>query len=80
MTDLRKWLEHLGLGQYAEAFEGNAVERRTLRELDHELLEEIGAVGHRVAILKARESPGPEADDEASSVALHLALAAEAER
>ncbi len=79
-----QWLKQLGLEEYAEAFDKNAVDWKTLPELDHELLKEIGvnAVGHRVAILKAIESfdIGPELADDASSVALPLSPAAEAER
>ncbi len=58
MSSVRDWLDSLGLGEYADAFESNAVGWDTLRELDHELLKEIGvrAVGHRVQILKAIQS------------------------
>ncbi len=78
-----QWLKQLGLEEYAEAFDKNAVDWKTLPELDHELLKEIGvnAVGHRVAILKAIESlnAGRESADEASSVASPPS-SAEAER
>jgi class 3 adenylate cyclase len=49
------WLEQLGLGQYARAFDDNAIAFEHLAELDHETLKEIGvrAVGHRMTILKA---------------------------
>ena len=58
MTEIAQWLTSLGLGEYAEAFDENAVDWDTLPELDHELLKEIGVkpVGHRVAILKAIRS------------------------
>ena len=58
MTDVGQWLDSLGLGQYAEAFEENAIVWVTLPELDHDLLKEVGVkpVGHRVAILKAIQS------------------------
>ncbi len=58
MSSVRDWLDSLGLGEYADAFESNAVGWETLCELDHELLKEIGvrAVGHRVQILKAIQS------------------------
>ena len=54
MADVFKWLESLGFGQYAGAFEENAVDWEVLPELNHELLRELGvtAVGHRVRILK----------------------------
>ena len=56
MSDnVSQWLEQLGLGQYADAFEENAVEFDQLSDLDHDTLEAIGvrAVGHRMRILKA---------------------------
>ena len=55
---MRQWLESLGLGQYANAFEGNDVDAEVLAELDHELLQQIGvsSVGHRVKIIKAAAS------------------------
>ena len=64
MTDIGQWLDSLGLGQYAEAFEDNAIAWATLPELDHELLKEVGVkpVGHRVTILKAIQSLGSEGD------------------
>jgi class 3 adenylate cyclase len=54
-----KWLEQLGLGQYAEAFEENAIGLEHLPDLDHETLKELGirAVGHRMTILKAAAQP-----------------------
>jgi class 3 adenylate cyclase/predicted ATPase len=64
MTDVGQWLDSLGLGQYAEAFEENAIAWATLPELDHELLKEVGVkpVGHRVAILKAIRSLDSDGD------------------
>ena len=58
MTSIRSWLETLGLDTYADAFDVNAVTWDTLPDLDHELLKEIGvgAVGHRIKILKAIQS------------------------
>lgn len=54
-SGVAKWLEQLGLGQYAESFEKNAIGLEHLPDLDHETLKEIGirAVGHRMSILKA---------------------------
>jgi class 3 adenylate cyclase len=60
MSDkVTKWLEQLGLGQYAEAFEKNAVGLEHLPDLDHETLKELGihAVGHRMTVLKAAAQP-----------------------
>ncbi len=36
-----KWLEGLGLGQYADAFEENAIDREVLAQLDHDVLKDI---------------------------------------
>jgi class 3 adenylate cyclase/tetratricopeptide (TPR) repeat protein len=71
MTDIRQWLESLGLGQYADAFEENAIDQDTLLELDHELLKEVGvkAIGHRVAILKSIQSPISESEPRRESEA-----------
>lgn len=85
MTDsVTRWLEKLGLGQYARTFVENAVDWSTLSELDHELLKELGvtAVGHRVAILKAIKSleAEPETGDEMAAVASSPLPGTEAER
>ena len=55
MKDVRNWLESLGLGQYGDVFDKNAIEPAQLPDLDHEVLQAIGvkAAGHRVKILKA---------------------------
>ena len=56
--EVTKWLEGLGLGQYAETFEDNAIDWDVLVELDHEVLKDIGvtAAGHRLRILKAAKA------------------------
>ncbi len=48
MSSVREWLDTLGLGQYATAFEENAIDRDALAKLDRELLKEMGvtAIGH----------------------------------
>jgi class 3 adenylate cyclase/tetratricopeptide (TPR) repeat protein len=55
MGDIRRWLQSLNLGQYADAFEENAIAWGHLADLDHSVLKEIGVVvvGHRLTILKA---------------------------
>ena len=56
MSDkVARWLEELGLGQYAVTFEENAIGLEHLPDLDHEILKEIGirAAGHRITLLKA---------------------------
>ena len=55
MQNVRQWLEHLGLIQYADAFERNALELDQLCDLVEDDLEklEIHAMGHRKKLLKA---------------------------
>ena len=49
------WLEDLGLGQYAAAFEANDIDWDLINDIDQETLKEIGieSAGHRLKILKA---------------------------
>lgn len=51
----RQWLEKIGLGQYAEAFENNDIDAEMLLELTDDDLQQLGVVslGHRKRILKA---------------------------
>jgi class 3 adenylate cyclase len=55
MSDTRQWLEELGLGQYADAFEENGVDQVLLAELTNEDLKDIGVarLADRKIILKA---------------------------
>jgi class 3 adenylate cyclase/tetratricopeptide (TPR) repeat protein len=55
MASVRGWLDSIGLGQYAEAFEESAVGWDVLSHLDHNVLKDIGvhAAGDRVRILNA---------------------------
>jgi len=65
MSNFRQWLEELGLGQYAKAFEENDVEWELLPELTDQALKDIGvsSTGHRMKLLKAvRETSGDAAD------------------
>ncbi len=63
-AEIRKWLEALGLEQYAEAFTENDVDFRVLPHLDQGDLKELGvSLGHRKVILAAIE-----AMDEASEI------------
>ena len=56
----------MGLGQYAEAFEENALEWELLPNLTDELLEKVGvsAVGHRMKILKAVTTLAPTSEQQ----------------
>ena len=55
MSDIRQWLEELGLGQYADAFEANEVRLEHVPDLTHDVLKELGVavIGHRMTMLKA---------------------------
>jgi len=86
-----RWLEQLGLGQYAGAFEENAIELEHLPDLNHDTLKEIGirAVGHRMTVLKAavnlNAAPEPEGRADAGAArdadsALTPSSASDAER
>ncbi|MBX9777790.1 MAG: AAA family ATPase [Xanthobacteraceae bacterium] len=58
MTHVGEWLDSIGLGQYSEAFEKNAIGWDVLSHLDHDVLKDIGvyAAGDRVRILYAIKS------------------------
>ena len=58
MSDVREWLNSLGLEQYADSFVAGDIEWEILPQLDHEVLRELGvsSPGHRLKILKAAGS------------------------
>jgi class 3 adenylate cyclase/predicted ATPase len=55
MSEVRSWLESIGLAQYADAFEANEIEMDLLRQVDDQILKDIGvlAAGHRLRIRNA---------------------------
>jgi hypothetical protein len=55
MPRVRQWLVSLGLAQYADAFDENAIGWEVLPDLDHHVLKDVGvsAAGDRLRILKA---------------------------
>ena len=55
MRDIAKWLEGQGLGEYAEAFASNKIDRDVLPSLTGDDLKEMGvaAVGDRRRLLSA---------------------------
>ena len=54
MDSVARWLEQLGLGQYASVFIENDVDEEVLSELTDSDLEKLGVtLGHRKKILKA---------------------------
>jgi class 3 adenylate cyclase/predicted ATPase len=55
VSDVRKWLEGIGLAQYADAFEANDIDMDLLEEVDEQVLKDIGisSAGHRLRIRSA---------------------------
>src|SRR5215469_2956105 len=54
MTDLRQWLEKIGLAQYADVFVKNDIDWEILPELNEQDLEKLGvSLGHRKKLIKA---------------------------
>jgi class 3 adenylate cyclase len=55
MSEIRKWLESIGLGQYADAFEANDIDMELLRKVDDQTLKDIGmsSAGHRLRVRSA---------------------------
>jgi hypothetical protein len=55
MSEIRKWLESIGLGQYADAFEANEIGMDLLGQVDDQMLKDIGISigGHRLRIRNA---------------------------
>ncbi|PWT75494.1 MAG: hypothetical protein C5B46_02530, partial [Proteobacteria bacterium] len=58
MSTVRQWLEQLGLQEYADAFERNALDMDLLSELSEDDLEKLGvhAMGHRKRLLRSIEA------------------------
>ena len=85
MSAVRDWLETIGLGQYADAFEANDIDTDLLPRIDDQLLKEIGvsSAGHRLRLRDAiaRLAPTSTADaSTASAAAATEAPATPAER
>jgi class 3 adenylate cyclase/predicted ATPase len=55
MSAVRDWLEAIGLGQYADAFEANDIDTDLLPRIDDQLLKDIGvsSAGHRLRLRDA---------------------------
>ena len=65
MPEVRGWLEELGLGQYAEAFEAEKVEVGDLGDLVEADLEKLGLpMGHRKRLLRAIAALASESADQ----------------
>ncbi len=61
MSAVRSWLEAVGLGQYADAFEANDIDAGLLHQIDDQLLKDIGVLsaGHRLRLRNAIAQLGP---------------------
>jgi class 3 adenylate cyclase/predicted ATPase len=85
MSEIRKWLEAIGLGQYGNAFEVNEIDMDLLGQVDDQILKDIGvsAAGHRLrirnAIAKLSAAPAAEVNVSATTPT-HETTAASAER
>lgn len=55
MTEVRRWLESINLGPYADAFEANDIDMDLLTQVDDQTLKDIGvsSAGHRLRIRHA---------------------------
>ena len=55
MSEVRNWLDSIGLAQYADAFEANDIDIDLLRQVDDQILKDIGvsSAGHRLRIRNA---------------------------
>jgi SAM domain (Sterile alpha motif) len=55
MSEVRKWLDSIGLAQYGDAFETNDLDIDLLGQVDDQLLKDIGvsSAGHRLRIRNA---------------------------
>jgi hypothetical protein len=55
MSQIRQWLETIGLAQYVDAFEANDVDMELVKNIDDPALRELGmsSTGHRVRIRNA---------------------------
>jgi class 3 adenylate cyclase len=66
MSEIRKWLEAIGLAQYADTFEANEIGMDLLVQVDDQMLKDIGVSigGHRLrvrnAIAKLAAAPAAE--------------------
>jgi class 3 adenylate cyclase len=55
MSEVREWLEAIGLVQYVDAFEANDIDIDLLGQVDDQMLKDIGvsSAGHRLRIRNA---------------------------
>ena len=71
MSEIQKWLETIGFGQYADAFAANEIGMDLLGQVDDQMLKDIGVSigGHRLRIRNAiaELAPTPVAEANLSS-------------
>jgi class 3 adenylate cyclase len=69
MSEIRKWLESIGLGQYADAFETNDIDMELLRKVDDQTLKDIGmsSAGHRLRVRSAIAELSPSGASQSSA-------------
>ncbi len=73
MSDVGRWLDGLGLGQYAVTFAKDDIDWDVLAELDETDLEKLGlSLGHRKKLLKA--ITGLAGEGEVQKVCMYLFL------
>ena len=82
MSEVRKWLDSIGLAQYADAFETNDLDIDLLGQVDDQLLKDIGvsSAGHRLRIRNAIAKLSARVQSESTDGAPVAAGAATAER
>jgi class 3 adenylate cyclase/tetratricopeptide (TPR) repeat protein len=73
MSDVRQWLESIGLGQYADAFEDNDIDTDLASDLGDQDLKDLGvaSMGHRKLLVRAigaLQTGGPPTDSVAISL------------
>jgi class 3 adenylate cyclase len=68
MSAVRDWLDAIGLGQYADAFEANDIDTDLLPQIDDQLLKDIGvsSAGHRLRLRNASAKLAPTSIAEAN--------------
>jgi class 3 adenylate cyclase/tetratricopeptide (TPR) repeat protein len=81
MSDLRKWLKAIGLGQYAELFADNGIDFDVLPDLNEHDLEQLGvSIGHRKRLLRATAKLRSAARTSESPIEIQQIAGSKAER
>ena len=67
MSDVRRWLEVIGLVQYADAFEANDIDMDLLNQVSDQTLKDMGvsSAGHRLRLINAIAKLSPASVSEA---------------